>query len=87
MVNLENTQLLARMYFILQARLWPFLRRQQPHHLGFKIVKNLKHFKRCFKFLVLWANMNAILTISAVIIVILLVIMAYDYAKKSKTQG
>ncbi len=31
--------------------------------------------------------MNAILTISEVTIVILLVIMAYDYAKKSKTQG
>lgn len=31
--------------------------------------------------------MNAILTISAVTIVILLVMIAYDYTKKSKTQG
>lgn len=31
--------------------------------------------------------MNAILTIGAVVIVILLVIIAYDYAKKPKTQS
>lgn len=79
--------LLVKMSSTPQARSWHFLKPQQSHHLGFKIVKNLKHFKRCFKFLVLWANMNAILTISAVTIVILLVMIAYDYTKKSKTQG
>lgn len=31
--------------------------------------------------------MNAILTIGAVTIVILLVMISYDYVKKSKTQG
>ena len=31
--------------------------------------------------------MNAILTIGAVTIVILLVMITYDYTKKSKTQG
>ena len=31
--------------------------------------------------------MNAILTIGAVTIVILLAMIAYDYTKKSKTQG
>jgi len=31
--------------------------------------------------------MNAILTIGAITIVILLVMIAYDYAKRSKTQG